>query len=74
MNTMASSKKPLNRFLSGYVEPETNESSQSESETEDGDLDIHGITKFGSLQELKSAIARDRPRLVALKDKVILFY
>jgi hypothetical protein len=43
------------------------ESSESESEDE---IDIHEIVKTGTLAEVKEAIAKDRPRLIALKDEV----
>lgn len=46
-------------------------SSDSESEEEE-DIDIHEIVRTGTYQEVKEAIAKDRPRLVCLKDKVII--
>ena len=35
------------------------------------DIDIHEIVRNGNYQEVKEAIAKDRPRLVCLKDKVL---
>lgn len=35
------------------------------------DIDIHEIVRNGNYEEVKEAIAKDRPRLVCLKDKVL---
>lgn len=44
---------------------------ESESDTEsEADIDIHEIVRSGTFQDVKEAIARDRPRLIALKDEV----
>ena len=43
------------------------------SDSDDGtseDIDIHEIVRGGNYIEVKEAIAKDRPRLVCLKDKV----
>jgi hypothetical protein len=45
-------------------------SSSSSSSDDDDDIDIHSITQIGTFNELKIAIAKDRPRLVNLKDRV----
>jgi hypothetical protein len=37
----------------------------------DDDIDIHEIVREGTFDEVKEAIALDRPRLIALKDEVI---
>jgi hypothetical protein len=38
------------------------------------DIDIHEIVRNGNYEEVKEAIAKDRPRLVCLKDKVLYSY
>jgi hypothetical protein len=43
--------------------------SSSDSDSDD-DIDIHEIVRTGTFQEVKSGIARDRPRLICKKDKV----
>ena len=48
----------------------------------DDDIDIHEIVRTGTFDDVKEAIAIDRPRLIALKDEVyvilydsvVLFY
>jgi hypothetical protein len=37
---------------------------------EDEDYNVHAIARTGTYTEVKDAIARDRPRLIALKDEV----
>lgn len=37
---------------------------------EEDDYDVHEIVKTGTYLELKEVIAKDRPRLIALKDEV----
>jgi len=45
--------------------------SDSESSYDsDEDIDIHEVVRSGTFQEVKEAIALDRPRLIALKDEV----
>ena len=44
-----------------------------ESESDSGsetDIDIHEVVRSGTFQDVKEAISRDRPRLIALKDDV----
>lgn len=48
---------------------EEEESSSSDSDSDD-ELDIHEIVRQGNLAEIKEAIARDRPKYIAKKDKV----
>lgn len=48
-----------------YVEQK--ELSDSDSEEE---IDIHEVVRTGTLLEVKEALATDRPRFIALKDKV----
>lgn len=45
------------------------EDSNSEIDSDD-EIDIHAVVRTGSLAEVKEAISRDRPRYIALKDKV----
>jgi ankyrin repeat protein len=44
-----------------------------EGSVESEDIDIHEIVRTHNLAEVKQAIARDRPRLIALKDEVSPF-
>ena len=44
--------------------------SDDEESVESEDIDIHEIVRTHNLAEVKEAISRDRPRLVALKDSV----
>jgi hypothetical protein len=41
---------------------------------EDEDYNVHEITRTGTYTEVKDVIARDRPRLIALKDQVSLVF
>lgn len=45
------------------------EEDSSDSDWDD-DIDIHEVVRSGTFQEVKEAIAMDRPRYVALKDEV----
>jgi hypothetical protein len=45
------------------------DSDESDSDFDD-DIDIHEIVRSGTFDEVKEAIALDRPRLIALKDDV----
>ena len=54
------------------AQEEENSSSSSDSDSDD-DLDIHEIVRQGNLAEIKEAISRDRPKYIALKDKVVMF-
>ena len=38
-----------------------------------GDIDVHEIARTGTFNELKIAVAMDRPRIVNLKDEVNFF-
>lgn len=50
----------MNKYLDG-----------SESDTDsEADIDIHEIVRSGTFDDVKEAIAIDRPRLIALKDDV----
>ena len=51
-----------------YLEESDSESSYDSDE----DIDIHEVVRSGTFQEVKEAIAIDRPRLIALKDEVCL--
>lgn len=44
--------------------------SDSDYTESDDDIDIHEIARTGTYQDVKEAIATDRPRLIALKDEV----
>ena len=55
----------MNKYLEGE------ESSDSDTDW-DEDIDIHEIVRSGTLQAVKEALARDRPRLIALKNEVSL--
>ena len=49
-------------------------STKSDDDDDDNiseDIDIHEIVRNGNYEEVKEAIAKDRPRLVCLKDKVL---
>lgn len=54
--------------VSKYEEEE--EASSSSDSDSDDELDIHEIIRQGNLAEIKEAIARDRPKYIAKKDKV----
>eukprot|EP00981_Chlorochromonas_danica_P013404 scaffold6314_cov273-Ochromonas_danica.AAC.17 len=41
-----------------------------DSEDSEDEIDIHEIVRNGTLAEVKESIARDRPRLIALKDEL----
>jgi len=45
------------------------EEESSDSDWDD-DIDIHEVVRSGTFQEVKEAIAMDRPRYIALKDEV----
>ena len=51
-----------------YLEEESDSDDYSDS---DDDIDIHEIVRTGTYQDVKEAIAKDRPRLIALKDQVV---
>lgn len=36
----------------------------------DDDYNVHEVVKYGTYLEVKEVIAKDRPRLIALKDSV----
>lgn len=46
--------------------------SESDSDDDDDDIDIHEIVRSGTFDDVKEAIAIDRPRLIALKDEVCM--
>ncbi|RYY70528.1 hypothetical protein EON63_22505 [archaeon] len=49
----------------------TPESASVDSDTsDDEEIDIHEVVRTGTLPEVKNAISKDRPRFIALKDKV----
>lgn len=54
----------MNRYL---------DDDESESSFDD-DIDIHEIVRVGTFEEVKEAIALDRPRLIALKDEVYIMF
>jgi hypothetical protein len=56
-----------NKFLGEVIE---GLSLDSDDESKDDEIDIHEITRTGTYVEVKDAIAKDRPRLIALKDAV----
>lgn len=43
---------------------------ESDTDSEDEEIDIHELVRQGDYQDIKEAIAKDRPRLICLKDKV----
>jgi hypothetical protein len=54
---------PSNKYLGGS-------DSDSDYSVDVDEIDIHEIVRTGTLQELKEAIAQDRPKLIAAKDEV----
>ncbi len=56
-----------NKFLGEVIE---GLSLDSDDESKGDEIDIHEITRTGTYVEVKDAIAKDRPRLIALKDAV----
>jgi hypothetical protein len=52
----------MNRYLE--------EESDGFSSDSGDEIDIHEVVRTGNLAEVKEAILRDRPRNIALKDKV----
>ena len=57
-----SSRKGMNKYVD----------SESDSDDDDDDIDIHEIVRSGTFDDVKEAIAIDRPRLIALKDEVCM--
>ncbi len=55
-----------NRYLDGE--------SDEDSYDSDEEIDIHEVVRSGTFQDVKEAIAMDRPRLIALKDEVSIYY
>lgn len=56
----------MNKYSDDNNAQDVDDSSESDEE-----VNIHEIIRVGTFKELKLAIAKDRPRLIAKKDKVI---
>ena len=69
---MSRSRNSVSKYTSKASTSKYSEAtSDGDSDTsDDEEFDIHEIVRTGTLSEVKEAIARDRPRLIALKDKV----
>eukprot|EP01031_Cornospumella_fuschlensis_P034074 gene34075-41243_t len=65
------SSKFSSKFGSSSKYGASSESFSNDSDTsDDEEIDIHEIVRTGTLPEVKDAISKDRPRFIALKDKV----